>query len=122
MPTYQRVADLRPYRIWDGAVARAIHGERLTVGIIDLDPDLLVPEHAHQNEQLGFVLQGRVTMVIGGDERELQIGDTYSIPSGVPHSAKAGTHGATVVDVFAPIRADWEKVPRLPISEGRWPR
>ncbi len=98
-----------------------MHGERLTVGIIDLDPAIFVPEHKHENEQLGFVLRGEVTMGIGGDERQLHPGDMYSIPGGVPHSAAAGPDGATVVDVFAPIRADWEKAPRMPASPGRWP-
>ena len=88
---------------------------------VDLDPDLLVPEHRHENEQLGFVLKGSVTMVIGGDEKELRVGDAYRIPSNVPHSARSGANGATVMDVFAPIRADWEKAERLAPSRGGWP-
>lgn len=122
MSTYSSFSSVRPYQIWSGAVARAVHGERLTMAVIDLDPDLEIPEHHHENEQLGFVLQGRVTMVIAGEARELSAGEAYSIKSGVPHSAKTGHEGATVVDIFAPIRADWEKAPRLEPSKGRWPR
>ncbi len=85
---------------------------------VDLDPDLVVPEHRHENEQLGFVLKGSVTMTIGGDEKELRV---YRIPSNVPHSARSGANGATVMDVFAPIRADWEKAERLQPSRGGWP-
>jgi quercetin dioxygenase-like cupin family protein len=119
--TYDSVASLRPYAIWSGAVARAVHGERLTMGIVDLEPNLDVPEHAHENEQVGMVLAGRVTMVIGGDARTLDVGGTYVIPGNVPHSASTGPEGATVLDVFNPIRADWEKVERLAPSPGRWP-
>jgi hypothetical protein len=72
--------------------------------------DLALPEHHHENEQLGFVIAGMVTMVIGGEKRELHTGDTYAIPSHVPHSAVAGPDGATVTDVFAPVRADWAKI------------
>ena len=121
MGIYHTISELSGYQIWDGAVARAIHGERLTVGIIDLDANVLVPEHRHENEQLGFVLRGEITMVIGGDARRLKPGDMYTIPSGVMHSAALGPDGATVVDVFAPVRADWEASPRLPASPGRWP-
>jgi quercetin dioxygenase-like cupin family protein len=121
MPTYQRVSEVSPYQIWDGATARAVHGERVTVGIIDLDPDVFVPEHRHGNEQVGFVIRGAVTMEIDGDERLLIPGDMYSIRGSVPHSAKAGPEGATVVDVFAPVRADWETAPRLSPSPGKWP-
>jgi quercetin dioxygenase-like cupin family protein len=88
---------------------------------VDLDPDLLVPEHRHENEQLGFVLKGSVTMMIGGDEKELRAGDAYRIPSNVPHSARSGAHGATVMDVFAPVRSDWEKAERLEPTRGGWP-
>lgn len=121
MGTFISFASVRPYQIWTGAVARALNGERLTVALIDLEPDLEVPEHHHENEQLGFVLKGRVTMVIGGEAKELGTGDAYTIPSDVPHSARTGPEGATVVDVFAPIRADWEKAPRLAPSRGGWP-
>ena len=121
MGTYDSIAQLRPYGIWKGAVARAVNGERLTVGVVDLEPDLLVPEHQHENEQVGFVLKGVVTMTIDGDARKLHVGDTYVIPSNVRHSALAGTEGATVVDVFAPIRADWSGAPRLEPSPGNWP-
>lgn len=122
MSTFTSFAAERPYQIWGGAVARAVHGERLTMAVIDLDPNLQIPEHHHENEQLGFVIQGKVTMVVAGDELELSAGETYSIRSNVPHSARTGPEGATVVDVFAPIRADWEKAERLNPSPGRWPR
>jgi hypothetical protein len=46
MGPFDSIAALRPYAIWKGAVARAMNGERLTVAVVDLDPDLLVPEHS----------------------------------------------------------------------------
>ncbi len=121
MSTYVSVAGVQPYQIWDGAVARPLHGERITVGIIDFEPLTHVPEHRHVNEQLGFVLRGSITMTIDGERRELRMGDMYSIRSGIPHSGEAGPDGATVADVFSPVRADWNDTPRLAIAEGRWP-
>ena len=121
MSTYGSFSSLRPYQIWNGAVARAVNGERLTMALIDLDPDLDIPEHHHVNEQLGFVIKGSITMVIAGDAKELSAGETYVIPGDVPHSARTGSEGATVVDVFAPVRGDWEKTPRLEASKGAWP-
>lgn len=119
--TFDSISQLRPYAIWSGAVARAVHGERVTVAVVELEPDQEVPEHHHENEQVGFVLRGSITMTIAGDARKLQVGETYVIPSDVPHSGTAGPDGATVVDVFAPIRADWEQVPRPDPSPGMWP-
>jgi quercetin dioxygenase-like cupin family protein len=60
-------------------------------------------------------------MRIGTEERELQAGDTYNIPSHVSHDAVAGPDGATVVDVFVPVREDWKKLDRLDPAEPRWP-
>jgi len=119
--TFTSFSAERPYKIWTGAVARAVHGDRITMAAVDLDPDLVIPEHRHENEQLGFVLTGKVTMVIAGEARELGAGEAYAISSNVPHSARTGAEGATVLDVFAPVRSDWGKAERLEPSKGGWP-
>ena len=121
MSAFHSVDAVRPYRIWDGAVARAVHGERVTFAVVDLDPEIVVPEHRHDNEQLGIVLKGSVTMTIGGETARLGVGETYVIRGGVPHAAEAGPEGATVIDVFNPTREDWEQVERLEPSAGAWP-
>ena len=121
MEIYRTVAEVPPARIWDGVLARPVNGERVTVGFVDLDPNVQVPEHRHENEQVGFVLRGSITMVVAGQSRELGVGSTYTITSQVPHSAKAGAGGASVVDVFAPIRADWDTAPRVKPFPGQWP-
>jgi quercetin dioxygenase-like cupin family protein len=118
---YGAVSQLKPARIWDGVVARAVHADRLTIGFVDIDPGVLVPLHQHENEQVGFVLRGSVTMTVGGQSRELRVGETYQIASQVPHSAKAGPEGVSVVDVFAPVREDWKAVPLLEAFPGHWP-
>jgi hypothetical protein len=34
---------------------------------------------------------------------------------------ESGPDGATVIDVFSPVRSDWNDTPRLAVTEGRWP-
>lgn len=121
MSVFGKVSTFTPARIWDGVVARPLHADRVTIGFVDIDPGVLVPEHRHDNEQVGFVQRGSVTMTIAGQSRELQVGETYSIAGGVPHSAKAGAAGASVVDVFAPVREDWKKAPTSEPFAGKWP-
>jgi quercetin dioxygenase-like cupin family protein len=96
MSTYASVAGLQPRQIRDGVVARPLHGARITVGILEFEPLTQVPEHRHDNEQMGLVLKGSITMVIDGERRDLQVGGMYSIRSGIPHSGEAGPDGATV--------------------------
>jgi quercetin dioxygenase-like cupin family protein len=80
-----------------------------------------VPEHSHENEQLGLVLRGSVRFRVGDETRDVGPGGTWTIPSNVPHEVVAGPDGAEVIDVFAPVRADWAAhelgEPRPP----RWP-
>lgn len=119
--TFAPLADLRPYLIRAGMKARVVNGERVTMAVIDIEPNAIAEEHHHENEQLGLVISGLLTLRVAGESRDLQPGDTYAIPSQVPHDAKAGPEGATVLDVFAPVRADWEKLPRAEPSAPEWP-
>lgn len=121
MNVFRAVAKLKPTRIWDGVLARTLNGDRVTIGFVDIEPNVLVPEHQHENEQVGFVLRGSVTMTVEGQSRELRVGETYTIASQLPHSAKAGADGVSVVDVFAPVRQDWKTKPQVDPFPGRWP-
>jgi quercetin dioxygenase-like cupin family protein len=120
--TYASISELKPYLIRAGMKARLINGARATLAVIDIEPGGVAEEHHHENEQLGLVVSGELTLRIAGEERTLEPGDVYQIPSHVPHDAKAGPLGATVVDVFIPVRADWEKLPRAEASAPDWPR
>ena len=121
MSGFDDLARLRPLPIWDGIAARVVAGEQLTLAVVELDPGAVAREHSHANEQLGIVLSGAMTFRIGDETRELGPGETWTIPSNVPHEATAGPDGAVVIDVFAPPRRDWDAFepgePRAP----RWP-
>jgi quercetin dioxygenase-like cupin family protein len=114
------LGELELQQIWDGVAGRSLHGERLTLAVVELEPDSVVPEHRHEHEQLGLVLRGSVTFRVGDETRELPAGGTWRIPPNVPHEVHVGPEGAVVIDVFAPVRDDWrdrEVLDRPP----RWP-
>jgi quercetin dioxygenase-like cupin family protein len=102
-------------------VARSIHGERMTLSVVELDPGAIVAEHAHENEQLGIVIQGSMDFRVGGERRRLGPGGTWLIPANTPHEATAGPEGAVVIDVFAPIRADFRDLEPLEQRPPLWP-
>ena len=108
-------------QVWDTVAARAIHGERQSLAVVELDPNAVVPEHRHENEQLGMVISGSLEFRIGEETRELGPGETWTIPSNVPHEVTAGPEGAVVIDVFAPVRADWRSLDLAETREPRWP-
>jgi len=115
------LSSLELQRIWDGVHARVVHGERSTLGVIELDPDSVVPEHRHENEQLGMCLSGSLVFRVGDESRELHAGETWNIPADVPHEVHVGPEGAVVIDVFVPTREDWRNAVRAESRRPRWP-
>jgi quercetin dioxygenase-like cupin family protein len=93
----------------------------MTLAIVELAPNALVPEHTHESEQLGIVIEGSMTFTVDGETRQLGPGGTWRILSNRPHVARAGPEGAVVIDVFAPTRSDWQ-FPLRPVRKPVWPR
>jgi quercetin dioxygenase-like cupin family protein len=98
-----------------------IDGERITLAVIELDPGAVVPEHRHDNEQLGMVLAGNVVFRVGEESRELGPGETWCIPANTPHAVDVGPEGAVVIDVFSPVRSDWAAIDRSEPRPPLWP-
>jgi quercetin dioxygenase-like cupin family protein len=113
MSAFAGIDQLDHLRIWDGVTAQAVEGERITLGVIDLEPEATVPEHRHDNEQVGILIRGSLRFRVGDETRELAAGDTWRILSGVPHGVTAGAEGALAVECFAPARDDWAALDRL---------
>ena len=121
MRPFADLAELPLRQIWQSVAVRTVDGERLTLGIVELDPNAVVPEHRHDHEQLGMVLQGALEFRVGDERRELGPGGTWRIRSNVPHEVRVGPDGAVVVDVFAPVRRDWGDVEAAAGRSPRWP-
>ena len=126
MPNLVNLADVTAIQVWDGVVARRVQGERLTLAIVELAANSVVPEHRHANEQCGLVIEGEVRFKIAGEERVLGPGGTWRILGDVPHEVHTGPEGAVVIDVFAPARHDWDDRPTVGTpdqpAELVWPR
>jgi len=118
---FQPLEAIAPLRIWDGIRGRAVTGEGVTLAVIELAADSVVPEHRHPNEQLGVLIAGSMTFRIGDQTRELVVGDTWNIPGDVPHEVHTGPEGAVVAEVFAPRRDDWQALERDQPGTPRWP-
>lgn len=109
--------------VWGETIrARRIEGERITFALVELAPNGQVPEHRHEAEQVGMVIQGIVTFTIEDETRELGPGGTWCIPSGAAHHVAVGPQGAVVIDIFSPARRDWDALPSGPAHPGRWPQ
>jgi quercetin dioxygenase-like cupin family protein len=121
MSSYGDLESSKPLPIWEGLIARAVEGEQSTLAVIELDPNVSVPEHSQANEQLGVLIEGSITFTVGGEVKEIGPGETWRILGDVPHSVIAGPNGAVLVESFAPARADWNGRERLAPRPPRWP-
>ena len=82
-------------------------GRQLMLSALEMEHGGVVPEHSHPHEQAGVVLEGRLRLRVGGEERELGPGDAFLIPGHVVHSGEVTEGPARVLDVFSPVREDY---------------
>jgi quercetin dioxygenase-like cupin family protein len=66
-----------------------IWGDRIMMGVIEINPDTEVPKHQHPHEQL------------------LVTGDHYVIPGNVNHRVVATDNGCVALDIWSPIREEY---------------
>ncbi len=103
---------------WDDIPAEPLKGtltrkfissERLMIAHVTFKKGDDVPRHAHENEQLTYILSGALEFWLGAkDEQNLVVraGEVLIIPSNLPHRALA-LEDTLDVDVFNPPRQDW---------------
>jgi quercetin dioxygenase-like cupin family protein len=85
---------------------KIVSGEREMIVQIYVKRGCLVPMHAHDSEQMTYVLQGALKFVVGGEEITVREGEVLHIPSGTEHQSEA-LEDTFELDVFSPIRRDW---------------
>jgi quercetin dioxygenase-like cupin family protein len=57
---------------------------------------------------MGILLAGELTFVIAGEPHHVSAGGMWRIPGGVEHSAIAGPDPVQAIDVFHPVRKDYQ--------------
>jgi quercetin dioxygenase-like cupin family protein len=94
--------------IFPGVTITTAWGEQLMMSFVVFDfAGAMVPTHQHPHEQMGMGLEGEFELTIGDETRTIRPGDSYLIPSNVPHSARSLKPATRVLDIFHPIREDY---------------
>jgi quercetin dioxygenase-like cupin family protein len=107
--THYRWADLAKEPLKKDLARRLISTERMMLAQVFLEKGCIVPKHSHENEQLTYILEGKLRFRLGEDESEVVdvgAGEVLHLPSWLPHSAEA-LETTLDVDIFAPPRQDW---------------
>ena len=101
------IKNIKPKDLAPGITGYYAHGDMSTFGYVELKKGSTVPLHHHINEQITYILEGHLDMVIGGVACSLTNGMYHIIPSNTPHSAIALTD-CKLIDVFGPVREDYK--------------
>ena len=107
--THYRWDELTKEPLKEDLSRRLISTERMMLAQVFLDEGCIVPQHSHENEQLTYILEGKLRFWLGEDESEVVdvgAGEVLHIPSGLPHRAEA-LEDTLDVDIFSPPRQDW---------------
>jgi quercetin dioxygenase-like cupin family protein len=103
----RKIKEIKPKEVVPGIVGHYCHGQQLTLGYVEVKAGSVLPTHQHVHEQITYIIEGRLDMVIGGKSCSLKTGMYYVIPSNVPHGATAPMD-CKVIDVFNPPREDYK--------------
>jgi quercetin dioxygenase-like cupin family protein len=101
------IKSIPPKQVVTGITGYYAHGDKQTFGFVEIKKGSVLPEHHHVHEQITYIIEGQLDMVIGGEQHSLTAGMFHVIPSNTPHSAIAITD-CKVIDAFSPVREDYK--------------
>ncbi len=85
-----------------------VHGERTLMAEFRLAAGRVLPQHAHPFEQTGYLVSGRLELVIDGTTHTVGPGDSWCIPMNSVHGATVD-EDSVALEVFSPAREDYLK-------------
>lgn len=102
------IKNIKPKELVPGITGYYAHGDSLTLGLAELKAGSIIPIHQHVHEQITYIIEGELDMVIDGQPCLLTAGMYHVIHSNTPHSAVAKTD-CRVIDTFCPVREDYKQ-------------
>ena len=83
-----------------------VYGYKTSLGEFFLKKGSTVPKHNHPHEQTGYMISGKMTFTIAGEDHNAESRDSWSIPGNVDHSVEV-LEDSIVIEVFSPVREDY---------------
>src|SRR5215204_5892003 len=108
MSYFHSSAERASKTLFDDITARTFWGEKMLMSLVDLPAHSVVPLHSHPHEQVGIMVMGEATFTVGGEKRLVKTGEMWVIPGGVEHRVEAGDQPARALDIFSPVREDYQ--------------
>ena len=106
--SFFRILDLPGTKMLPGIERRAVWLDQVMITFFIFQPQAIVPEHAHENEQITVVTRGALELSVGGKTHILRAGDGVCIPANIAHSALVLDELTEAYDAWSPPRDDYK--------------
>jgi quercetin dioxygenase-like cupin family protein len=91
-----------------GVEQKAFSGDGATLALHRLHPGHEPKPHSHANEQIAYILAGRIRFFVGDEVKEIGAGELLVIPPNVQHWGEViGDEIVLNLDVFTPRRPEY---------------
>ena len=87
------IADQLP-RAWNSTVVGQAAGANVKVLRMDA---AAYPDESHDFDEALLVLDGCMRLAVQGQVTEVNAGEVFIVPAGVPHAVAPGSHGTLVI-------------------------
>ena len=87
------IADQLP-RAWNSTVVGQAAGANIKVLRMDA---AAYPDESHDFDEALLVLDGCMRLALQGQVTEVNAGEVFIVPAGVPHAVAPGSHGTLVI-------------------------
>jgi quercetin dioxygenase-like cupin family protein len=79
----------------------SVTGREAVTAKAELPTGVASGRHTHPGEEIGYVVEGTVTIEREGQSKTMKAGEAFAIPAGQIHNAiNAGTSQATIVSTY----------------------
>jgi len=92
-----------------GIDRRAVWLDGVMLTFFTFEPNAIVPEHAHANEQITLVTKGALKFTLADETRVLHAGDGVCIPPNAAHKAVVLGEPTEALDAWNPPRDDYKE-------------
>jgi quercetin dioxygenase-like cupin family protein len=81
-------------------------GKTMYQMLATLESGSKMPVHQHSQEQIVYILSGRMKLIVDGTAHEMKTGDSFYLAANVPHGVET-MEETRVLDTFSPPRDEY---------------
>jgi len=83
-----------------------VYGQKTLMTEFRLKAGSTLPLHHHPYEQTGYLVRGKLRLLVGEEKYEAQAGDSWCMAKDVTHGAEV-LEDSVAIEVFSPRRDDY---------------